>query len=138
MSTDTQTYVATQVGYTLRGVTPTCLLVVRGSTPMFLDLTSRPMRVREASGESADLELELDSQDVAELLPGKEQLIDEWVASGRIQARGDADTVSRLRARVRGGLPGTRYEEVSDYLSDPCFVFINHEFVELNGSLTYE
>jgi SAM-dependent methyltransferase len=126
------------VGYTLRGVTPSCLLLVRGETPMYLDLTARPMHVREARGESADLELELDSRDVAELLPGKEHLIDDWIASGRIQARGDAETVSRLRARVRGGLPGTRYEEVSDYLTDPRFVFINHGFVELDGSITYE
>jgi SAM-dependent methyltransferase len=138
MPSDAQTFLATQFGYTLRGVTPTCLLVVRGSTPMFLDLTSRPLRVREADGESADLQLEIDAADVAEMLPGKERMIEEWIASGRIQARGDAHTVSRLRARVRGGLPSVRYEEVADFIADPRFVFINHGFVELDGADTFE
>lgn len=138
MPTEMQTLIATQVGYTLRGVTPTCLLLVRGSTPMFLDLTARPLQVREANGDEADLQLELDPADVATMLPGAERTIEDWIASGRIQARGDADTVARLRARVRGGLPGTRYEEVSDFLTDPRFVFINHGFVELDGSDTFD
>jgi fatty-acid O-methyltransferase len=138
MPSDAQTFFATQVGYTLRGVTSTCLLVVRGAAPMFLDLRSRPMRVREADGDTADLELELDGADAAVVGPGKEHIIDDWIESGRIQARGDAETVSRLRARVRGGLLATQYSEVADFISDPRFVFINHGFVELDGSDTFE
>src|SRR5262245_58839351 len=101
MPSDAHTMFATQVGYTLRGVTPTCLLMVRGSTPMFLDLAKRPMVVREAAGDAADLELELDPADAAAIIPvlGTERIVDDWIASGRIQVRGDAETVSRLRAR---------------------------------------
>jgi fatty-acid O-methyltransferase len=134
MPSNAQTYFATQVGYTLRGVTPTCRLVIRGSAPLFIDLAARPVAVREADAEPADLELELDAADAAAIVPGKEMMVDGWIESGRITARGQGDTVSRLRARLRGGLPGTRYEEVDDRITDPRFVFINHGFVELDGS----
>jgi SAM-dependent methyltransferase len=134
MPSDAHTFFATQVGYTLRGITPTCLLVVRGSTPLFLDLASRPIRLREADGESAELELELEAADAAAIGFGSHRMIDEWIETGRIRAHGEAETVSRLRARVRGGFLATRYAEVEDRITDPRFVFINHGFVELDGS----
>lgn len=134
MPSDAQNFFATQVGYTLRGVTPTCLLVVRGSPPLFIDVAARPITVRAADGERADLELEMDAADAASMGPGKEMVVDGWIESGRIVVRGSSDTVSRLRARVRGGVPATRYAEVDDWIVDPRFVFINHGFVELDGS----
>ncbi len=134
MQSDVQTSFAMQVGYTLRGVTPTCLLLVRGSTPLFIDLAARPITVREAAGEPAGLELELDPADAAAIGPGKEQVVDGWIESGRILARGQGDTVSRLRARLRGGFQAKQYAEIDDRITDPRFVFINHGFVELDGS----
>jgi len=137
MPTDAHTAFATQVGYTLRGVTPTCLLIVRGSTPLFIDLAARPITVREAAGEPVGLELELDAADAAAIGPGKELLVDGWIESGRILARGDGDTVSRLRARLRAGFGARQYAEIDDRITDPRFVFINHGFVELDGSDTF-
>lgn len=134
MQSDVQTSFATQVGYTLRGVTPTCLLVVRGSTPLFIDLAARPITVRAAAGESADLELEMDAADAAAIGPGMELVVDGWIESGRILARGLGDTVSRLRARIHGGFQAQQYAEIDDRISDPRFVFINHGFVELDGA----
>jgi fatty-acid O-methyltransferase len=134
MQSDVQTAFATRVGYTLRGVTPTCLLVVRGKTPLFIDLAARPIALREANGEPADLELELDAADAAAIGPGKEQVVDEWIESGRILVRGQGDAVSRLRARVRGGFTATQYAQAHERITDPRFVFVNHGFVELDGS----
>ncbi len=133
MQSDAYAMFARQVAYTLRGVTPSCRLVVRGWAPLHLDLTTSPIGVRSASLESADLELELDAADAAAIGPGKEQLVDDWIASGRIVARGVGDTVSKLRARLRGGIPATRYAEVADRLTDRRFVFVNHGFAELTG-----
>jgi O-methyltransferase len=134
MSSDAQTLIATQVGYTLRGVTPSCLLVVRGSSPVFIDLVARPITLREPGGLPADLELELDPADLASIGPGKEMVVDEWIDSGRIRVRGQDDTLSRLRARLRGGFRATQYAEVEDRITDRRFVFVNHGFVELDGS----
>src|SRR4051794_35994240 len=98
MPSDARSVFATQVGYTLRGVTPSCLLVVRGSPPLFIDVAARPIAVRDANGERADLELELDAADAATIGPGQEMVVDGWIESGRIVARGSSDIVSRLRA----------------------------------------
>lgn len=126
---------ATQVGYTLRGVTPSCLLTIRGISPLLVDLDARPISVRKAAaGTSAPLGLELDAADMASIVPGKELLVDSWIASGRIKATGTADMIARLRARMRAGFAARQYAEVDDQITDPRFVFINHGFAELDGS----
>lgn len=125
---------ATQVGYTLRGVTPACLLTIRGVPPLFIDLEARPITVRKAAGTSAPLGLELDAADMASIVPGKERLVDSWIESGRIRATGSSEVVDRLRARMRAGFAARQYAEVDDQITDPRFVFINHGFVELDGS----
>jgi fatty-acid O-methyltransferase len=125
---------ATQLGYTLRGIVPTCRLVVRGLPSLVVDPEARPVAVRRATGEAAALEVEMDSSDMMGIGPGQELQIDQWIASGRIVVRGPSDAIARLRARVRGGIPATRYEEVAERIRDPRFVFVNHGFVELDGS----
>jgi ubiquinone/menaquinone biosynthesis C-methylase UbiE len=134
MPSETETRFATQIGYTLRGVTPTCLLTVRGRAPLFIDVDARPITVRPGSGDPAGLELEMDAADAASFAPGKEMQIDGWVASGRIVARGTEETVARLRARWRGGFLSQQYAQMEDRMTDPRFVFMNHGFVELDGS----
>jgi len=125
---------ATQLGYTLRGIAPTCRLVVRGLPSLLVDSGARPVLVRLATGEDAAIEIEMDSSDMTGIAPGQELQIDQWIGSGRIAVRGPSETVARLRARVRGGIPATRYEEVAERIRDPRFVFVNHGFVELDGT----
>jgi len=123
---------ATQVGYTLRGVAPSCLLAIRGRRPLFIDLDARPLVVRVSDGEAATLSLEFDASDMTSIVPGKELLVDSWIETGRIRAAGHPDVLARLRARVRAGFAARQYAEIDDRISDPRFVFINHGFVELD------
>ncbi len=125
---------ATQVGYTLRGVASSCLLTIRGARPLLIDLAARPIVVRDGTGADAALTLELDASDMTAIAPGKELIVDGWIESGRIRAGGAPDVLARLRARMRAGFAARQYAEIDDRIADPRFVFINHGFVELDGS----
>ncbi|MFN7916644.1 MAG: class I SAM-dependent methyltransferase [Vicinamibacterales bacterium] len=125
---------ATQVGYTLRGITPACRLTIRGVPPLLVDVDARPITVRKAFDATAPLGLDLDAADMAAIVPGKELLVDGWIESGRIRATGTPELIARLRARMRAGFSARQYAEADDQITDPRFVFINHGFVELDGS----
>jgi len=135
MSIDAQQAFLRQVGYTLRGVVRDCRFAIRRGPAWFIDVAAQPIAARPAGQEQAELEIELGVDDAAAIASGLDMpTLDSWIESGRIQARGSAEVVARLRTRLRGGSQGGQYSEIDDWIKDPRFVFMNHGFAALDGS----
>jgi O-methyltransferase len=122
------------LGYTLRGVTDTCVLRVRGGESWTIDVEARPVTIAAGGPETAPLALEIDHGDLLSLSQGATYgLVEEWIESGRIGTSGAAETVDRFHAWVKaGGLSSGLYAELADWIPDPRFVFMNHGFVEVD------
>jgi SAM-dependent methyltransferase len=123
------------VGYAVRGVADTCKVSIGDSPGWDIDVNARPIQARPSGSGTPQLHLRFEPADVQQITSGIDyRTVENWFATGRIGSFGDEATLDRLKRRMEaGGASSWLYSEMSDWLRDPRFVFMNHGFMELEG-----